>query len=202
MTFPDSVQQNLIEESIVESNGTSYAMIHRDNQRKLAIQGDLSGFDIEKKITDDTIVCDLSEQNAAQLRERIQWLSPVALHLRTSAGFGDRLGVATVGHVQATRGTDVAPIFAQQSVRENARTGRTPQNVLDDAMWGVLQGGWHEAWGADADHMKTIADIDPFIQAGYTFYTIDPSEHVDDSAETADFTSLQAKVEALPWDKL
>ena len=31
------------------------------------------------------------------------------------------------------RGSGFAPIFPQQSVRENARTGRTPQQVMDDA---------------------------------------------------------------------
>ncbi|RME63097.1 MAG: hypothetical protein D6790_05290, partial [Caldilineae bacterium] len=143
-----------------------------------------------------------SAANARALRARLPWLNPVPLGLRTSAGFGDRLGIATPGHILAVRGTGVAPIFAQQSVRENTRTGRTPQNVLDDAMWGVLQMGWQEDWGADADHMKTIADIDPFVDAGYTFFTIDPGDHVDDDAETADDASLAARVEALPWDAL
>lgn len=47
-------------------------------------------------------------------------------------GFGDRLEPATPGHNDAVRGTKFAPIFAQQSVRENTRTGRTPQQVMDD----------------------------------------------------------------------
>lgn len=49
------------------------------------------------------------------------------LSLTPSFGFGDRLGIATPGHIAAVRGTGFAPVFAQQSVRENARTGRTPQ---------------------------------------------------------------------------
>ena len=52
-------------------------------------------------------------------------LSP--LGLSPSFGFGDRLGLATPGHIAAVKGTKFAPIFAQQSVRENTRTGRTPQ---------------------------------------------------------------------------
>ncbi len=58
------------------------------------------------------------------------------LSLTPSFGFGDRLGLATPGHIAAVRGTKFAPIFAQQSVRENARTGRTPQQVMDDAQAG------------------------------------------------------------------
>jgi hypothetical protein len=52
-------------------------------------------------------------------------------------------GGATPGHVNAARRLpSIAPIFAQQSVRENARTGRTPQRVMDEAMWGLIQEGW------------------------------------------------------------
>ncbi len=47
------------------------------------------------------------------------------LSLTKSFGFGDRLGVATPGHLSAALGYDFAPIFAQQSIREMARTQRT-----------------------------------------------------------------------------
>jgi hypothetical protein len=66
----------------------------------------------------------------------------------------------------------------------------------------VFESGWREAWGADADHMKTLADIEPFVRAGYTFFTIDPSDYVDNAAETDDLPTLQTKAAALPWDAL
>jgi hypothetical protein len=50
--------------------------------------------------------------------------------------------------------------------------------------------------------MKAITDIDAFIAAGYTGFTIDPGDHVDDDAESADDATLRAKVEALPWQEL
>jgi hypothetical protein len=103
------------------------------------------------------------------------------LGLSPSFGFGDRLGLATPGHIAAVTGTKLAPIFAQQSVRENARTGRTPQQVLDDARRAVENASWNAAWGADADHLKTVDDLPPFVEAGYTFYTVDPGAHVDGS---------------------
>ena len=125
------------------------------------------------------------------------------LGLATSAGFGDRLGLATPGHVRsARRHPAVAPVFAQQSVRENERTGRTPQQVLDDAMWGLFQEGWREPWGADADHLKTPQDVEPFAAAGYTFYTIDPGGHVDDGADRARLGEVEARLTALPWNEL
>jgi hypothetical protein len=102
----------------------------------------------------------------------------------------------------ARRFGSIAPVFAQQSVRENARTGRTPQQVVDDATWGLFQEGWREPWGADADHLKTPDDVDAFVAAGYTFFTVDPGEHVDNEAHTAPPAEIEAKVQALPWDAL
>ena len=61
------------------------------------------------------------------------------------------------------KGTNFAPIFAQQSVRENARTGRTPQQVLDDAQRAVEAAHWDAPWGADADHLKSPDDLPPFV---------------------------------------
>jgi len=143
-----------------------------------------------------------SPSNAAALRKTLPFLVPQPLGLRKSAGCGDRLGLATPGHIRAIRNSRLAPILAQQSMRENARTGRSPQEVLDDAMWGVFQEGWRDGYGADADHLKTTADIDLCAAAGYTFYTIDPGEYVDDSANHASLPELEQKVDALPWNVL
>jgi len=127
-------------------------------------------------------------------------LSP--LGLSPSFGFGDRLGLATPGHIAAVRETKFAPIFAQQSVRENARTGRTPQQVMDDARRAVDAAGWDSAWGADADHLKTLEDLPPFVETGYTFFTVDPGEHVDNAADSDSIDVLQKKVAAFNWDEL
>jgi hypothetical protein len=195
-----------------EVDGTIYFLARSDewNQRisksadgrVLGVQGDGTGFEGTRRDQSAALLCPLSPNNAAALRARLPWLRPVPLGLRTSAGFGDRLGLATPGHVRAARETDIAPIFAQQSVRENARTGRTPQQVLDDAMWGLFQEGWRGPWGADADHLKTPADVEAFVAAGYTLYTIDPGDHVDNAAHTASPAELEAKAQTLSWDTL
>jgi hypothetical protein len=125
-----------------------------------------------------------------------------SLALTPSFGFGDRLGLATPGHIAAVRGTKFAPIFAQQSVRENTRTGRTPQQVMDDAKRAVEAAGWEAPWGADADHLKTLEDLPPFIEAGYTFFTVDPGEYVDNAADTDSLDVLRQKVAGLNWEEL
>ena len=148
------------------------------------------------------ILAPTSTANVAALRAILPFLVARPLGLKKSAGCGDRLGLATPGHLRAVRKATMAPILAQQSMRENARTGRTPQEVMDDATWGVFQAGWREGFGADADHLKTTADIDICAAAGYTFYTIDPGAYVDNNANTASLNELEEKVEALPWTVL
>jgi len=46
--------------------------------------------------------------------------------------------------------------------------------------------------------LKATADIDACLAAGFTFYTIDPGEHVDNTAETADPATLNDLYERLP----
>jgi hypothetical protein len=73
---------------------------------------------------------------------------------------------------------------------------------MDDAMWGVFQEGWRLPWGADADHIKERADLAAFIAAGYTFFTIDPGDQVDNAAQRDALDTLRKKCDALPWDTL
>jgi len=124
------------------------------------------------------------------------------LGLSRSFGFGDRIGLATPGHIAAVKGTKFSPVFAQQSVRENARTGRTLQQVLDDAKRAVDTAGWDAPWGADADHLKSVDELEPFVQAGYTFFTVDPGGHVDNAADTDPLEVLKQKTAAFNWDEL
>lgn len=147
-------------------------------------------------------LCPRSHSNAAALRARVPFLAPQCLGLAASFGFGDRLGLATPGHVRACGGSGLRPVFAQQSIREMSRTGRSPQQVLDDAMWGVLQQGFRKGFGADADHLKTTEDVDACAAAGFTLFTIDPGAHVDDAADAASPRELGERFAALPWDAL
>lgn len=147
----------------------------------------------------------LSEADAKAadvIRKDLSFLRPRVIGSAPSVGCGDRLGLATPGHVRALAKTGLAAVLCQQSVRENTRTGRSPRQVLDDAMWGVWQEGWRKGFGADADHLKTTGEIDAFANAGYTFFTIDPGDHMDPGADHANAVQLEEKVAVLPWETL
>jgi hypothetical protein len=115
-----------------------------------------------------------------------------------SFGFGDRIGSATPGHIEAMRqaGDGVLPVFAQQSIREMQRTSRTPEGVMRDAVAGILAAGWSSGTGADADHLKTPDDVDATAAVGFRLFTLDPSAHVVDEAETASTERLQELLNA------
>ena len=82
------------------------------------------------------------------------------------------------------------------------RTGRSPQAIVDDATWGSFEAGWRDGQGADADHLKTAADITACAAAGFTMFTIDPGEHVDPRADAGGPAELRAAWDALPWERL
>ncbi|HYV27569.1 MAG TPA: tagaturonate epimerase family protein, partial [Candidatus Eisenbacteria bacterium] len=125
---------------------------------------------------------------------------PIPLGLKKSFGYGDRLGLATPGHLAAHRKFDFAPIFAQQSIREMARTERTPEEVMRAAESALAKAGYSGAWGADADHLKTTQDVDSTAAAGFCFFTIDPSEFVSNQADQMSLVELEAGVAKLEAD--
>jgi hypothetical protein len=200
---------DIYQRSVVISHHALFCLGRGENGKQLLI---LSGqapvaneFEGQAQpVADDLALklCPTSAANVQALHRALPFTKPRLLGLATSAGCGDRLGLATPGHIQAARGKGIALILAQQSMRENARTHRTPQEVIDDATWGVFQEGWRQGYGADADHLKTPHDIDICVAAGYTFFTIDPGDHVNNEAHTASHGRLGEIVAALPWDAL
>jgi tagaturonate epimerase len=126
---------------------------------------------------------------------RVHLPTATVLGLKKSFGFGDRLGLATPGHVAAIAKTDFAPIFAQQSVREMERTQRTPTDVMLAAQKHLTRIGWKQPWGADADHHKTPEDVKRSAAAGFTFFTIDPSAFVGNDADRMSESELSASVQ-------
>ena len=121
-------------------------------------------------------------------------LKAVPLGLIPSFGYGDRLGLATPGHLAANSGSGFAPIFAQQSIREMARTDRTPEEVMAAARAALSDAQFDAPWGADADHLKTEEDVQRTAAAGFCFFTIDPSDHVENGADTMAEAALSAEV--------
>jgi len=196
--------------SITSDRGALLFLGREGRERRLAVMSPEPDERFDGEQSDVTVErhrlrlrrCPTDASNAAALRKALPCFAPRPLGLEPSIGCGDRLGLATPGHVRAVRRHSMAPILAQQSVRELERTGRTPVEVLDAATWGALLEGWRNGFGADADHLKTTGDVDRFVDAGFSFFTVDPGDQVDDEADDASEAALRDKVAALPWDAL
>jgi hypothetical protein len=130
----------------------------------------------------------LSPQNAERVHEEFPFTAPVSLRDKmTTIGCGDRLGLATAGHIRAVAKYNAAPVLAQQSIRELTLTKRNYPGVVADVTFLVFQEGYRLGYGADGDHLKTIADIDSALAAGMPMITLDLSDVM--SAEPALWSS-------------
>jgi len=125
----------------------------------------------------------LTAGTAEPLWDMFPFTKPVSLREeRTTIGMGDRLGLATPGHIRAVDGFAASPVLAQQSLRELSFTGRTYQDVVADASFGVFQEGFEHGYGADGDHLKNITSIDDALEAGMPMITLDLTEMMNPEA--------------------
>ncbi|WP_234570760.1 tagaturonate epimerase family protein [Rhodohalobacter sp. 614A] len=195
--------------SLHYQNGYCFFLI-KDGLEKFLIlmsdEADLneSGFtgEIQTIHSQTFLKCKLTHENAVVLRSKFHFTNPVLIGKVDSYGLGDRLGNAGPAHLRAIMNSEFQPVLAQQSIRELERTKRTADEVLDAASWAVFQEGFTEGFGADADHLKTTDDIDRMVKAGYTMFTIDPSDFVVNDAVGMDLEELQDQFKKLPWDAL
>ncbi|TLS49516.1 hypothetical protein FE782_24300 [Paenibacillus antri] len=182
---------NVYAASFAESDGATIAMVKDGGERKLLVVGGgalyaaLEGTestegDVRYKL------CPLTHANRLALNDAFDYTKPRAIGTRMATiGLGDRLGLASPGHIKTVAGKNVRPILAQQSIRELTLTGRTYEDVLDAASYAVFQEGYRDGWGADGDHLKTTQDIEYALRLGFSMLTLDASEHIDNGAGSA-----------------
>jgi hypothetical protein len=206
-----STRLDIYPASLVSLSDLELGLAHTSSGRKLAVllsagHKGAAGFNGETSEygQQTLILCPLTATNARALRHVLPWLKPQLIGLKTSAGMGDRIGIATPGHVRAVRHFQgkISPIFAQQSIREMQRTNRTPQQVMDDVTWGIFEENWQAGAGADADHLKSTQDVDVCMAAGFTFYTFDPGSYVNNLPDNATSSQLEEFMSGLPADLL
>ena len=185
--------------SINEVGKALVMMARGDKEKSLVVVGDdtrlqnLKGTETEEgglKVK----VCPLSNENCNVIREVFPYTNPQFHRGKNiTIGLGDRLGLASPGHIETVRDLDVFPVLAQQSIRELNLTGRTYEDVISAAAWAVFQEGYTKGYGADGDHLKTADEVKMSLDVGMTMITLDCSEHIDNSAADADISELREK---------
>jgi hypothetical protein len=182
----------LYPESLRETQGLTLFMARKDADVFVGFLGQspLPGRAAGSVQGNDVTLCPPSHELAEEIRRLLPWTRPTLVGLETSVGLGDRLGLATPGHIRSVASTSVRPYLAQQSIREMTRTSRSPQDVMDCATFGVLQAGYRDGFGSDADHLQEPKDIDATARVGFTMFTIDPGQHVVNQADEATVDEL------------
>lgn len=158
-------------------------------------------FQGDELIRDGVKVCPLSDENSNTLRELFSYTTPTSHRDHTiTIGLGDRLGIASPGHLRLVKDYPVFPVLAQQSIRELNLTDRTYKDVLNAASWAVFQEGYTKGFGADGDHLKTHEEVAMALDYGFTMITLDCSEHIDNDISNASSDEIRAEYDALPED--
>jgi hypothetical protein len=143
--------------------------------------------------------CPLSVENSRIIRRIFEYANPVTVGSgNASLGLGDRLGLASPGHIRIIKGKGVFPVLAQQSIRELTLTGRSYNEVLASAVWAVVQEGYRDGYGADGDHLKTDDEVEMALDCGFTMITLDCSEYIDNSIEGMGTADIKNSYECLP----
>ena len=194
--------------SINLTDGSCFFISLFNNSKVLIILGDkgvhydrFSGVEVKLDAAKARI-CELNNANCKVLREIFPFTNPVSHKGRkVTIGLGDRLGLASAGHIRLVKEYDVFPVLAQQSIRELNLTGRTYDDVLSAAVWAVFQEGYTSGYGADGDHLKTASEVRMALDCGFTMITLDCSEHINNKVVSLSDTEVDEMYSNLPKDE-
>jgi hypothetical protein len=197
----------LYKNSLYTNEGVLYLIAKTGTEKALFLlskndfKSDFSG---TKSVVDNVSIMKInfSYKNSVILKKIFPFTAPISLRdKKTTIGCGDRLGIATPGHIRAVKQFDAYPVLAQQSIRELNFTNRTYNGVTSDTAFLVFQEGFERGYGADGDHLKTIADIDVALAAQMPMITLDLSETMNYSAFEWESSKIDAEFEILPADE-
>lgn len=179
-----------------EAEDTVCAVVRGRGTKKLAVLGN-GEFSGEAK--GGLLLCPLTVENARALMTLFPYTKPRSHRGHPfTFGLGDRLGLATPGHVRAISGYDVFPVFAQQSIRELTLTKRSFAEVIAAAAFGVFQEGYKGGYGADGDHLKAKDEIAYALESGCSMITLDCSEQIDTAVSALSDEEAAAAYGQLP----
>lgn len=184
--------QKIYPRSLTYRNGLLYGLIRIPQGKRFFVIGE-KGAVVSDPFRGETFrqgttlkLCHLDAENTDCLLSLFPYTRPTpVLKYPVTVGTGDRLGIATPGHIRAVRHYSVRPVLAQQSVRENGQTGRNFKEVIRDVAWGVFQENYQEGYGADGDHLKSLDEVKDALKAGVSMVTLDLSETLTPEAFTA-----------------
>lgn len=198
-----SNQIHVYPRSIQRFENTSILMIRKEGKKYLLVTGESTLLDeLEGDLVKEQAkLCSLTHENRLVLNRYFEFTKPVAFGKDVpTMGLGDRLGLASPGHIEAIRYTDMKPILAQQSIRELTLTNRGMTDIVDAASYAVFQEGYTGGFGADGDHLKEEKDIAHALSIGMSMITLDCSDYIPVGLNLKNNDELITLYEQLPED--
>ncbi|WP_058308876.1 tagaturonate epimerase family protein [Gracilibacillus massiliensis] len=193
----------IYESSFEKIEGSNIIMTKSGTEKYLVVAGNGPLYnELEGESVGDGKVCALTHHNSKVLNKHFEYTKPQAFGTEIATmGLGDRLGVASPGHIETVKNRKVKPILAQQSIRELTLLNRTMTDILDAATFAVFQEGYKDGYGADADHIKLEKDIEYALGLGFSFLTLDCSEQIRNDIEGATTDDIHKEFASLPVDR-
>ena len=95
-------------------------MVKENRSKFILAVGEGPLFDeLQGETADGYKICELTHENRLVLNQYFPYTAPVAFGKQVATlGLGDRLGLASPGHIKTVINRDIKPILAQQSIRE------------------------------------------------------------------------------------
>ena len=197
----DASNLKVYKESYTDSDGVHLLMVKDHAEKLILASGNgqlydaLVGTDIDGKGK----VCPLIHENRLVLNHYFDYTAPQAFGTEIATiGLGDRLGLASPGHIETIKGKKIKPVLAQQSIRELTLTNRSMNDMLDAACFAVFQEGYKGGFGADGDHIKEESDIKYALSLGVSMITLDCSDQIHKTIEEASAEVVRAEYNNLP----
>ena len=207
----DSSEIKIYKESYTHSNDVHLVMI-KDHTNKIILatgNGELYDDLVGTSVGGKGKACPLTHENRLVLNRYFNYTVPQAFGTKIATiRLGDRLGLASPGHIETIKGKNIKPVLAQQSIRELTLTNRSMTDMLDAAAFAVFQEGYKGGYGADGDHIKEESDIKYALSLGVSMITLDCSDQIDKTIEEAsdeviaeEFSKVPEEVKQSYFDK-
>ncbi|MCC5895960.1 MAG: tagaturonate epimerase family protein [Alkalibacterium sp.] len=194
----------IYEHSVQTLENSEWIMAKTGLEKVIIVSGDKELLErLEGEVVEEGLmICPISHKNRLVLNSIFEWTKPKAFGNKiTTIGLGDRLGMASPGHIAAIRDKKAKPVLAQQSIRELTLMDRTIDDIVDAASYAVFQEGYKEGYGADGDHLKEEKDIKRALDAGMTMLTLDCSDHIENTVSKYSTEELEKDYLKLPEEE-
>lgn len=204
-----AVNGKVIEASLSEVTNGWVALVINEAGKKLACATNgecpLSNmWNIEASSEQDGVHVDimpLNANNAAIIRRFVKWVTPTACGTKgISIGFSDWLGEAGSFVAPLFAKKQAKPVLAEYTAADSVLLKRNFLEAVDAATWSVLETGYKEGYGANAEGLQSEEEIVKALLYGYSMIGLDCSDKINMQIEKMSDADVEKRYQDFPQD--